>query len=239
MSDVVERFEHPVGSGLTVVIEYDTDAESPRGAWDNLGTMIFVKMRDLESPDARNVGGRVQYPDNGLPYDLWERRDYPGDYADDGKVLQWEIAQHRRLGNIVLPLSYVYYGSGGSLMRVEGSEDNRHCNGYIYVTREQALKEYGGQILTRQLRERIEGYLRNEVETFDRWANGNVYVVSVENRDGDTLGAYGMCIGIEEAREIARELADEIHAQATAERNERLSGHARIERATQGFWLGG
>lgn len=229
MGEVAERFEHPAGSGLTVVIEYDYDLESPREAYDNLGTMIFVEMRDLCNPDARNVAGRYQEPDNGLPPYIEERKDYPGYYADKDEIICWEIAQHRRLGNIVLPLSYVYYGSGQSRMYVCDDAYSR-CNGYIYVTREQALKECGGKILTAQLRKRIEGYLRNEVETYSQFIEGDVYLVRVrgtDDEDNEIAVAYGM----DEARTIGKEMAEETHARLTEQRARKLAdrtGNPRI-----------
>jgi hypothetical protein len=37
------------------------------------------------------------------------------------------------------------------------------------------LKEYGGKIVTQTLKDKVEGYLKSEVETYDQYLTGDVY----------------------------------------------------------------
>lgn len=57
--------------------------------------------------------------------------------------------------------------------------------GWIYVSREDVLKEYGGKRLTKKLRERAERLLRGEVETYDQYLCGDVWGWVVYDDDDD------------------------------------------------------
>ena len=47
--------------------------------------------------------------------------------------------------------------------------------GFIFISKEKMLKEYGGKIVTKKLKERVEKYLVDEVKTFDDYLRGDVY----------------------------------------------------------------
>lgn len=76
-----------------------------------------------------------------------------------------------------------------------------HCpwdsgqTGYIYVTKADVRKEYGWKRITAERAEKIKSYLRNEVETYSQWANGEVYGFITKDAEGEEIdscwGFYG------------------------------------------------
>ena len=147
----------------------DSDAESPRD-WDNLGTMVY-----------------------------WHRNYILGD-VDGNREYESVESFLEEIGDaIVLPL-YIYDHSGIT-MNTTGFScpwDSGQV-GFIYVTLEDIRKEYGWKRITKERRERIEGYLRNEVNTFDMYLRGEVYGFNIvrEDEDGEEVdidscwGFYG------------------------------------------------
>ena len=147
----------------------DSDAESPRD-WDNLGTMVY-----------------------------WHRNYILGD-VDGNREYESVESFLEEIGDaIVLPL-YIYDHSGIT-MNTTGFScpwDSGQV-GFIYVTLEDVRKEYGWKRITKDRRARIEGYLRNEVNTFDMYLRGEVYGFNIvrEDEDGEEVdidscwGFYG------------------------------------------------
>lgn len=81
-----------------------------------------------------------------------------------------------------------------------------HCpwdsgqTGYIYVTKQQVREEYGVQRISPNLRSRIEHVLKSEVETFSKWANGEVYGFINTETDDSCWGFYSIEEALDEAR---------------------------------------
>jgi hypothetical protein len=79
---------------------------------------------------------------------------------------------------VVLPL--FLYDHGGITMNTTGF----HCQwdsgqvGYIYITKEKIIEEYGND--SAETRERVNGYLKGEVETYDQYIRGDVYGFVIE-----------------------------------------------------------
>lgn len=96
---------------------------------------------------------------------------------------------------IILPL-YLYDHSGLTISTSPFScpWDSGQV-GYIYVSKEKIKKEYSWPRLTKKRVEKIRGYLRNEVQTYDYYLTGAVYGFIVENQEGTQLdscfGFYG------------------------------------------------
>jgi hypothetical protein len=129
----------------------DNDPESPRN-WDNLGTMICHHRR----------------------YDLGDKHDYDAKHYNNWGEMEQAIVKENNAG-VILPL-YLYDHSGITI-----STSPFGCNwdsgkiGFIYVSKEKMLKEYGGKIVTEKLKERVRGYLENEVIIYDQYLRGDVY----------------------------------------------------------------
>lgn len=64
--------------------------------------------------------------------------------------------------------------------------------GYIYVSRADARKWYGVKRLTEKNRLRVLEDLKNQVDAYSQWANGETYGWKVEDPDGEWVeSCYG------------------------------------------------
>ena len=132
--------------GREIEIFQDEDSMNPRTDFDNLGTMVCFHSR-------YNLG------DKNHGFDPDSLREY---------VNSNEVA-------IILTLSVYEHGgismnTGARLCRWDGTQV-----GVIYVTKEKIRQEYGVQRISEKLLQRITGYLRDEVGTYDQYLRGDVY----------------------------------------------------------------
>ena len=142
--------EKRIGKYKIEVIQ-DESPSSPRED-DNLGTMVCFHNR----------------------YDLGDEHNYKsGDY-NGWDEMEKNIIKNENVG-VILPL-YLYDHSGITI-----STSPFSCNwdsgqiGFIFISKEKMLKEYGGKIVTQTLKDKVEGYLKSEVETYDQYLTGDVY----------------------------------------------------------------
>lgn len=149
-------------------VVHDSSPESPR-EWDNLGTMICFHNR----------------------YDLGDNHNYNSDdYSSWGEMKQAIIKEENPA--VILPL-YMYDHSGISI-----STSPFSCRwdsgqiGFILVSKKKALEEFGGKIVTKNLKERLEKILEGEVETYTQYVEGEVYGFVIEDEDGEHIDScYG------------------------------------------------
>jgi hypothetical protein len=150
---------------------HDYNAESPR-AWDNIGTMVCFHNR----------------------YDLGDNHNYNADdYSGWGEMEKAIIKQDNVA--VILPL-YLYDHSGQSI-----STSPFSCRwdsgqvGFIVVSKKKALEEFGGKIVTKKLKERLEKILEGEVETYNKYIEGEVYGFQIVDEDDEVIdscyGFYG------------------------------------------------
>lgn len=113
-------------------------------------------------------------------------------------------------GAITLPL-YLYDHSGLSMSTGTAYP---YCLpvGAIYVTREDALREFSAKRITKEVREKAEQLLRNEVETYDQFLRGDVYGYVVKDDEGNDMdscwGFFGLEFAIEQAKGAASHVAE-------------------------------
>jgi hypothetical protein len=166
--------------GYTVEIHQDDDPPNPRTDYDNLGTMVGFHRN-------YTIGDKHSFKDAA------------------------EVMAHIKATKAVWLPVYLYDHSGLTVRTTPFScpWDSGQV-GVIFVEREKALKEYGGRVLTRALRAKVESVLRGEVETYDQMLTGEVYGYVVK-KDGKTeescWGFYGdieYCI--DEAKGMAESL---------------------------------
>lgn len=186
VSTEVESFKH---KGLTVRIEYDDNPDNPR-TWDNLGTMVCFHKR-------YNIGDEHEY----------RTEDYAGWDAMEAAIKQ------RANVAVILPV-YLYDHSTQALStrswigRAQHAEWDSGKVGFIFVSQEKALAEYGGRNITAKKRERIVKCLNSEVDTLSDFMQGMVYGFVVEDAEGEHLdscwGFYGLDYCRSEARAAAK-----------------------------------
>lgn len=140
-----------------------------------------------------------------------ERDDYPEsprDWDDVGRMVCWHrdytlgdeqpsespeeyrkyLDEIEKAGGVVLPL-YLYDHSGVT-MNVSGFNcpwDSGQV-GWIYADSDTIKKRFGK---ARNRKERARKCLIGEVETYARYLEGEVYVVQVENPDGENIESCG------------------------------------------------
>jgi hypothetical protein len=142
-------------------------------------------------------------PEHVMEDGLWEWARYNN--MDDNFVerLQNVVNQHY----ITLPL-YLYDHSGITMRTSSFScpWDSGQV-GIIYISKKDAVKEWGRKYFTKQVRERAEKYLEGEVETYDQYLTGDVYGYIVEHEESgeeeSCWGFFGTEYCIEEAKSVA------------------------------------
>jgi len=111
-------------------------------------------------------------------------------------------------GAITLPL-YLYDHSG---ITISTSPFSCTCDsgmvGMIYCTREKAIKEFGGKILTKKIREKVIKCLMNEVEVYDQYLQGDVYGYVIKDEEGNELESCWGFFGMDHVKEEAKSQAE-------------------------------
>ena len=159
----------------TIKVEQDDIMESPR-EWDNLGTMTYWH-RGYTLGD---VNGEQEYSEQD---DFWFDLAGIDDNGEEGDLRRARELAFKK--NIILPL-YLYDHSGITM-----STSSFSCQwdsgqvGWIHISLEKVRKEFSCKRVSKQMREKIEGYLHNEVKTFDDYITGNVYWFSITREDID------------------------------------------------------
>lgn len=144
--------------GYDIEIVPDIDPDNPRN-WDNAGTMVY-----------------------------WHNRYKLGDEMPKTSPDAW-YEEHKN--DILLPL-YIYEHSGIT-MGVNGDiypyNDRWDAGqvGWIYITRENAVKEWGKKYCTKKVEEHARSYLMGEVANFDNYLRGNVYGYVIKNEEGEII----------------------------------------------------
>jgi len=151
-------------------IEQDTNAESPREEWDNMGKMYCFHRR----------------------YNLGDKHDIKTDlYPDRADILK-HIAPK---GSVVLPI-YLYDHSGLTISTAPFScQWDSGQLGWIVATPKAMRETYLVKRVTKKIREKATELLKSEVETYDQFLTGEVYGFRVKDANGDEedscWGFYG------------------------------------------------
>ena len=252
----IETIEYEM---VTLKIEYDDCGESPR-EWDNAGRMVcwhrrynlgdkhnFADTEDLFryiaieiDPDLEAKIDRLEY----IPYD-WSRTSAEWDEHDRKVKSKVDALIDKTLakGATILPL-YLYDHSGITMRTGPFScpWDSGQV-GWIYITHEQAKKEFGWKKLTKKRLKLVEKYLKGEVETYDDFLTGNVYFFNIEDKDGEHLdscgGFYGYEYCLQEAKGVAERMNVRMYCEMQRDRLEDERQNAidekRRERKKQAF----
>jgi hypothetical protein len=170
----------------------DNEPDNPRN-WDNLGTMICFHGR----------------------YDLGEKHGYDHKDYSGWDELEKVIVKDNNVG-VILPL-YLYDHSGITISTTPFScpWDSGKI-GFICVSKEKILEEFGGKIVTKKLKEGVEKILKAEVLTYDQYLRGDIYRYKIskvttcdqgnEHKEeiDSSWGFYGQDECMEEAERIVQ-----------------------------------
>lgn len=149
--------EKIIGKYKIEVIQ-DIDPMNPRKEFDNLGTMVCFHGR----------------------YDLGDKHDYRSEHYFGWEEMKEDIIKTENVG-VILPL--FLYDHSGITMNTTGF----HCPwdsgqvGFIFVSKEKMREEYGYERISKKLKQRVAGYLKGEVETYDQYLTGDTYGYRITN----------------------------------------------------------
>ena len=152
--------EYKLPNNRVLKVEQDTFPLNPREDWDNLGNMIC-------------------FHNNYTLGDYELSKEYkPEDY----------YKLKKRKDVVILPL--YLYDHGGITMNTTGFScpwDSGQV-GFIYVTHETIRKEFGVKRVSKELREKVKGYLKGEVNVYDQYITGDVYSFFIYQKETCNLG---------------------------------------------------
>ena len=185
----------------------DDCIESPR-EWDNIGKMCCAHKRytlgdeQVSSNYANSWEEEMAYyfADNVEVSDeiwSWGFDECPEDYA---RIWKWIDK------NIVwLPL-YLYDHSGVT-MNTTGFSCGWDSGqvGWIFVSKEDIRKEYGVKRISKKLKDRVLEILYYEVETYDQYLTGEVYMYNIYDDNEEFVDNCGGFYSKEEAEEEAKQ----------------------------------
>ena len=192
--------EKTIGKYKIEIIQ-DEQPESPR-EWDNLGTMVCFH-------NNYNLGDEHLYDHND--YQGWED-------------MKRAIIRNENAG-VILPL-YLYDHSGITM-----NTTGFHCPwdsgqvGFIYISKEKMRYEYSKKRISKQLIERVAGYLKSEVKTYDQYLTGDVYGYCITDTETDEetdscWGFYGSDECMEQAESIVTYMLAKVDYEETLEKLE-------------------
>ena len=177
----VERYEY---KGHTIVVEIDPDPMNPRVDFDNAGKMVCWHSRyNLGDEQPKETASEYRRSlamehDDDLErrIDWWEN--------EGGDQHSWEFCEEKvreiiaeSLEKHLIMLPCYLYDHSGITMNTSGFSCNWDSGqvGFIYISRKDAVKEWGKVRCTKKVVERTIKYLEGEVETYDQYLTGQVY----------------------------------------------------------------
>lgn len=171
---------------LRIRIEHDSSPSNPMEDFDNLGTIAYLS--------------RSRYTLGNQAVDHDEMREIEADIRS-GKLVGMPVQAYIHSGvalkaSLANPYPDPRWDSGQS--------------GFVYCSREAAIKEFGNKLCTAKVKERALKLMAGEVETFSQYLNGEVYGFVIEQlEDGEwheqeaCWGLYGLEHCVEEATSTA------------------------------------
>lgn len=191
---------------LRTRIEYDQEPENP-GEWDNVGKISYVSDRYTL----------------GTEHVSREQNEEIGQGIEDGTLVGLCV--------------YAYVHSGSTIRTAPFSCPwDSGLSGFVYCTREVAVREWGKKILSKKVKEKALAYLQGEVKAFDQYLTGDVYTVCTERVERDEEGEEVSCemldsccgfYGLEYAQEEAKIMGEDQLALDLKEAIERAECEAR------------
>ena len=189
-----------IGEKRVLAILQDNDAESPRTAWDNLGTMVCWH-RNYDLGDKHTYEDRREFLFELVKEHCFdflvakaEGKEDAQDWIDYDAKDELALSDlYSAIQQFVVILPLFLYDHSGITMRTTGF----HCPwdsgqvGFIYCSKERFLKEtgYTSEQLFDEEGKAVE-ILRNEVKTYDDYLTGNTYGYQLYDIDTEALTEY-------------------------------------------------
>ena len=188
---------------LFVQVESDDLAENPR-EWSNLWTILTWTNR-YQSIDSNQFRDLEEFLlDNLTEKQL--RNLYKGNPSTKEF---FERIQKRfyDLGYLVEPISKFEHGQVVFSAGVSQGWDSGVV-GLAMVNIDDIKKEFEATVLSKGLKEKIYGILDDELNTYNSWANGYVYTVSLMDFEGNVVDSLGGMIGYDTEKDMIQEYID-------------------------------
>ncbi len=183
-----------------VKVENDDWSESPR-EWSNLWNILTWTSR-YESIDTNQFRDLEEFL---LSY-LTEKQMVNLYKGKPSTQEFFERIQKRfyNLGYLVEPISK--YEHGGVAYSVGVSQGwDVGVVGLAMVNINDIKKEYGASVLSKSLKDKVYSILKAELETYNLWANGEVYIVSLVDFEGDLIEGLGGMLGYDSEEAMVKE----------------------------------
>lgn len=188
---------------VLVKVDYDEYAESPR-EWSNLWTILTWT-------------SRYNSIDNNPYYDLEE---FLADYLTEKQIANlykgepstkefFERIQKRfyNLGYLIAPITKYEHGQVSYSAGVSQGWD-AGVVGLAMVNINDVKKEYGTSVLSKGLKEKVFNILNSELNTYNMWANGEAYILSLVDDEGNTIDSLGGMLGYDSEEAMVKEYID-------------------------------
>jgi len=181
-----------------LVIRYDEDIESPR-EWGPIG-YFFTKSSRYNSPDGK---------DHELYRIMLEAEEEATDTASHIEAIkrlakkEYKETKDEDLNIVAIYPTYMYEHSNVVYRRGTAKGFDYSNNGFYIVTK----KSLNGEKHTTK---KLEAIIDGELETYTKWANGEVYGFFLYDQDGEEIDACGGFYDIDDIKEhLPEEWANE------------------------------
>jgi hypothetical protein len=148
----------------TLEIEQDPEPCNPRTEWDNLTTFVCFHKR----------------------YELGDRHDYRTEDYQGWAEMSLDIAAREKTAAIEPVFLMDHSGLAVSTASFSCPWDSGQV-GWAYITREKVLEEFGGKILTKKRGDKAHEIILGEVETYNRYLQGDVWGFVIKDEDGEIV----------------------------------------------------
>ena len=175
-----------------IEIEQDPDPLHPRKDWDNLGTMACFHRRYTLGDEGHGIKSE--------DYNGWDAMRAAIEKMDAAVILPIYMLDHSGLTVATKPFHCPW--DSGQI-------------GFIYVTREKLRKEFSKKRVSKQLIAKAAKQLEAEVEAYDQFLRGDVWVYAIKDED-EVIESCGGFFGIDECRKEAEAVAKRLAETVTA-----------------------
>lgn len=168
---------------LLVTVSYDQNNVNPYFDWSGLWNVSTCD-RDINTFDYASDLIQELTDIAGANDDYLYDQLYDKPFSQTQKYLD-------RLGVIIVPLDYTYFGYDYEFSIDESDPTLENVSTIAYVTKDTLKKEYNSKIVTKDIRSITFDFLENALKIYNDYINGKVYCISTydtfEDENVDSL----------------------------------------------------